>query len=352
MRSHKHHLRTLLALVLAISVLAGCGQPAKPTATPTPAPKLPTEVKIAFVTNTTVEEPWNMMFINALDTLVKERPHGVDVKYEFTESVFGEDYEVVMRNYAERGFDAIWVGGAGDYVERIMNDYPNVLFYQTGAGCKALGKNAPWDMIYNHEPAYLCGMIAGLMTKSNVVGVVAAMPAEEVNDTVNGYYTGVKAANPKAKVKITFIESWYDPPKAKEATLAQIAAGADWIYAERYGVFEALQEKGLHGFGNQADQHDMAPGVVVSSGGISALGSAKRIVDLWWEHATTGKPYDFSKDREWANMAQGGSFLAPFYQHEGTTLPKDVVDKINQAKAAILNGTLVIPVDESTRASD
>ena len=87
-------------------------------------------------------------------------------------------------------------------------------------------------------------MIAGKLTKSNTIGTVAAMDIPEVDRLVNAFCAGAKEANPAVKCKVTFIGSFFDPPKAKEAALAQISAGVDAIYAERFGVIEAAQEKG------------------------------------------------------------------------------------------------------------
>ena len=88
-------------------------------------------------------------------------------------------------------------------------------------------------------------MIAGKLTKSNTIGTVAAMDIPEVARLTNAFCTGAKEVNPAVKCKVTFIGSFFDPPKAKEAALAQIAAGVDVIYAERFGVIEAAQEKGI-----------------------------------------------------------------------------------------------------------
>jgi basic membrane lipoprotein Med (substrate-binding protein (PBP1-ABC) superfamily) len=85
-------------------------------------------------------------------------------------------------------------------------------------------------------------MIAGKMTKSNVLGVVAAMPIPEVNRLSNAFCNGAKEVNNKVRCKFSFIGSFFDPPKAKEAALAQIEAGADVLYAERFGVIEAWSD--------------------------------------------------------------------------------------------------------------
>ena len=89
-------------------------------------------------------------------------------------------------------------------------------------------------------------MIAGAMTKSNTIGVVGGVPVPEVNRLVNAFIAGAKKTNPDAKVLVSFINSWFDPAAAKEAALAQVDAGADVLFAERFGVIEVAQEKGLY----------------------------------------------------------------------------------------------------------
>src|SRR5438093_807735 len=77
-----------------------------------------------------------------------------------------------------------------------------------------------------HEPSYLSGLIAGKLTKSNKIGVVAAMPIPEVNRIVNGFIQGAKETNPNSEVRVSYINSFFDPAAAKEAALAHVAAGA------------------------------------------------------------------------------------------------------------------------------
>ena len=102
-------------------------------------------------------------------------------------------------------------------------------------------------------------MLAGGLTESNVIGVVGGLPVPEVNRIVNAFIAGAESVNPEVDVKTTFINSWFDPAAAKEAALAQIDAGADVLFAERFGVIEAAAENGLCSFGNMSDQKDLAP---------------------------------------------------------------------------------------------
>jgi basic membrane lipoprotein Med (substrate-binding protein (PBP1-ABC) superfamily) len=197
-----------------------------------------------------------------------------------------------------------------------------------------------------HEPAYLCGLIAGKMTKTNTVGTVAAMDIPEVARITNAFYQGAKEANPNIKRKTTFIGSFFDPPKAKEAALAQIAAGVDVIFAERFGVIEAAKEKGILAISNMSDQHELAPDTVITG----------PIWDMWPTVQAAvkqvhGDAYTASDFGAFSFMAKGGAYLAPYHNFDAK-LPEDVKKLVAEKQAAILAGSFRVNVDENTPPSD
>ena len=114
-------------------------------------------------------------------------------------------------------------------------------------------------------PSYLTGMIAGAMTKSKKIGMVGGYPIPEVNRLMNAFMAGVKETTPDAKFQVAFIGSWFDPPKAKETAFAQIDAGADLLYAERFGVSDAAKERSVLAVGNVIDTQADYPETVVAS---------------------------------------------------------------------------------------
>ena len=103
---------------------------------------------------------------------------------------------------------------------------------------------------YIQDASYLTGMIAGSVTKKGSIGMVGGYPIPEVNRLMNAFMKGVAETNTSVKFQVAFIGSWFDPPKAKETALAQIDAGADVMYAERFGVSDAAKEKGILAIGN------------------------------------------------------------------------------------------------------
>ena len=108
-------------------------------------------------------------------------------------------------------------------------------------------------------------MIAGGTTKSNIIGMVGGYAIPEVNRLMNAFMAGALSVNPDAKFLVTFIGSWYDPPKAKEAAFAMIDAGADVMYAERFGVSDAAKERGVKAIGNVIDTSADYPGTILAS---------------------------------------------------------------------------------------
>ena len=150
-----------------------------------------------------------------------------------------------------------------------------------------------------------------------------------------------RAVNPDVETFMTYIEAWYDPPKAAEATRAQIVAGVDRIYADRFGVFDAASEGGALAFGSFEDQNEMAPDIVMTSTIAKWDADIQFLVEEWWKHATTGEPYNAPSTTTWFGMAEGGSDLAPLHGFEDT-LPADVVEQVMQAKQDIMDGELVV----------
>lgn len=305
----------------------------------------PKDLNIAFVFVAIVEEPWNTAVLQSIERVKKEKPHGLNINWDISESIYPPDVERVMKEYAKTGkYGIIWAHSSSYTTvdPGLFKKFPDILWILSGSGHEHLGGNVYTIDQFPNEPAYLMGMIAGLMTKSNVIGAVAAYPYADVNVPVNGYIDGARAVNPDIKVKMTYIESWFDPPKAKEASLAQIAAGADFIYAERFGPFEACKEKGIYGFGHFVDQNSLTPEVVVSSAIALWDPSIKYLIDAWWNHVTKGVPYDAPLKDIIFGMADGGSALAP-YHGLAEKIPADVKAKVEKAKSDIMAGKLTVP---------
>ncbi len=270
------------------------------------------------------------------------------ITYEFAENVKAADFAKVVREYSERGFDLI-VGDAflaGEEPSRaVAKDYPDIA-YAFGSEFDIQAPNYSVFDNWIHEPAYLSGVIAGMMTETDVLGVVAAIPIPEVNRLVGAFKAGALSVNPNVKVKVSMIGSWFDPPKAKEAAVAMIEAGADFLYAERFGVFEAAKEAGIYAFGNMSDQNELAPGVVLTS----CIWDMYPIIKHSVESVKAGT-WKAQNLKDWSMMAAGGSRLAPYHGLE-SKIPADVKAKVAEVQKQIMAGSFVVPVIESQTVTD
>ncbi len=328
-------MKTLFARLLAVamtSVLAfGVGQASAEG------------LRVAAVFETPIEEPW----VNQIHVALQQAEEELGIEYTWSESVKSADFARVMREYAEGGYDLVMGDsfGAERIARRVARDYPDTAF-TFGSG---IGPAEPNFAVFDnwiHEPAYLAGMIAGRLTESNTVGTVAAMTIPEVNRLSNAFCTGAKEVNPDVKCKFSFIGSFFDPPKAKEAALAQIDQGVDVIYAERFGVIEAAAERGIPAIGNMSDQWELAPETVVTSVVWDMWPTVKQVISVVEAGVFTSQ--DFG---QFSYMSKGGSFLAPYHEWEDK-LPDDVKAMVEERKAEILDGTFRVPIDESAPKSE
>src|SRR5690606_11854072 len=123
---------------------------------------------------------------------------------------------------------------------KVAKDYPGTAFLMGSSGKPQAPNFSVFDN-YIQEPAYLTGMIAGGMTKTHRIGLVGGYPIPEVNRLMQAFMAGAKEVDPQVTFAVSFIGSWFDPPKAKEAAFAMIDQGADVLYAERFGVSDAAK---------------------------------------------------------------------------------------------------------------
>lgn len=333
------HLWTLLSLlVLAVT---GCVMPAQPGAAPA-APAAPAGKLLVFgAYATAIEEPWDGVIHTALN---KAKEAG-EIEYEFTDDIgYSGDMERILREVAEEKKPAAIFGdafGNEEAVRRVAADYPEIAFV-FGSGGGPVEPNFSVFDNWIHEPAYLCGMLAGGLTKSNVIGVVGGLPVPEVNRIVNAFIAGAKSVNPDVDVKTSFINSWFDPAAAKEAALAQIDAGADVLFAERFGVIEAAAEKGLYAFGNMSDQKELSPEHVVSSPVWNMNPTVEYIVKQ-----VKGGTYTAQDLKDFSMVAKGGATLAPI--NEGVTggIPAELLAQVKAKEEEIVKGIFRVDITES-----
>ena len=297
-------------------------------------------IKVAAVYTVPFEQQW-VSRIHKAANAAKDRG---DIEYVATENVSNTDYERVMREYAEAGNKLILgeVFGVEDAARAVARDYPETAFLM-GSSFKpdeAVPNFAPFDN-YIQDASYLSGIIAGAMTKSKNIGMVGGFPIPEVNRLMNAFMAGVKESAPDAKFQVAFIGSWFDPPKAKETAFAQIDAGADLLYAERFGVSDAAKERKVLAVGNVIDTQADYPETVVAS----ALWHFEPTLDKAIAEVKAGsfKAADYGV---YSFMKAGGCSLAPLGTFEGK-VPAEVMAKVAEKEKAIKDGSFTVEINDA-----
>ena len=290
---------------------------------------------------TQIEEPWDGVIHAALQA---EEDAG-RISYDYADDIgYSGDMELVLRDVSELDQPDVIFGdafGNEEAVRRVAADYPDIAFVFGSGGGPANPNFSVFDN-WIHEPAFLAGMLAGGLTETGVVGVVGGVPVPEVNRITNAFIMGAQSVNPGVEAKVSFINSWFDPAAAKEAALAQIDAGVDVLYAERFGVIEAAQEKGLIAVGNMSDQAELAPDAVVTSVTWNMAPTAAYIIDQ-----VGGGTYTAQDLKDFSMVGKGGAALAPINE---ALVPADLLETVKAKEADIVSGLFRVDINESTPA--
>ncbi|WGG50305.1 BMP family ABC transporter substrate-binding protein [Rugamonas sp. DEMB1] len=194
--------------------------------------------------------------------LALEKALGAKIKTTYVENVpEGADSERVIRKLASDGNQLIFTTSFGymNPTEKVAKAFPNVVF-QHATGFKT-GKNMGVYETRMYEGAYLLGVVAGKMTKSKSLGVVASFPVPEVIRNINAFTLGAQSVNPTIKTKVIWVNSWYDPAKERQAAETLIAQGVDVLNqnTDSPATLQVAQEKGVYAFGWDSDMLKFAP---------------------------------------------------------------------------------------------
>jgi basic membrane protein A len=337
--------RPLAIAFSALLVLGACtaspsetgeGSPAASAAGAEGTPK----VFGAFATQ--IEEPWDGVIHAAL----QDEADAGRIEYTFADDIgYAGDMERVLRETAEQDQPDIIFGdafGNEEAVRAVAADYPDIAFVFGSGGGPAEPNFSVFDN-WIHEPAYLAGMIAGGVTQTDVVGVVGGYPVPEVNRIINAFVAGAQETNPDVEVKVTFLNSWFDPAAAKEAALAQVGAGADVLFAERFGVIEAAQENELVAIGNMSDQQPLAPDTVVTSVTWNMAPTVKYVIDQVLAGSYTAQDL-----KDFSMVGKGGAALAAINADVPGGVPDDLAALVSEREAQIKAGTFRVDINEGT----
>ncbi len=257
-----------------------------------------------------------------------------NVNTSFVESVAdGADSERVILNMARKGFDIIFATSFGymDPTLKISKQFPDTAFMHASGYKSSENMKNYFGRIY--QARYLTGIIAGSMTKSNVIGYVAAFPIPEVIRGINAFTLGVQSVNPEAEVRVVWTKTWYDPATEKEAGKSLLDIGADIItqHQDSPGPQEAAAEGGVYSIGYHTDMTPFAPKSHLTAAVWNWADYYKEVVKAVRDGSWTG-------GSDWLGLETGAVGLAPY----GDMVPQEVRDAVEAAKAEIIAGNNAI----------
>jgi len=256
-------LRNLTLAALVALGLAACSksEPPKPAA-PAPAPAAKVEpLKIGFIYVGPVGDAgWT--YAHDLGRKAVEARFGDKVKTTYVEKVAeGPDAERVIRDLVAQGNKLIFATsfGFGDSMEKVARDHPEV-FFEHATGFKTAPNLRNYEGRF-YENSYLAGVLAGMTTRTDVIGFVGSFPIPEVLRNINAFTLGARSVNPKVKTKVVWVNAWFDPSKETEAAQSLINGGADVLLqnTDSTAVLQTAEKNGKHAFGWDSDMSAFAP---------------------------------------------------------------------------------------------
>ena len=258
---------------------------------------------------------------------------GDKLKTTYVESVKeGPDSERVIRELATAGNGIIFTTSFGfmNPTIKVAKQFPNVKF-EHATGYKRADNVATYNIRF-YEGRYVQGVIAGKMSKSGVVGYIGSVPIPEVVMGMNAFIRGMHTVNPQGKIKLVWINGWYDPGKESDAAKALIDQGADMIaqHTDSAAPLQVAEQRGVKGFGQASDMIKFAPKAQLTSS-----------VDHWDEYYT--QRIQAAMDGSWKTQdIWGGLKIGMLHMAPWTNMPDDVAQAAQAAEDGIKDGSIVI----------
>ncbi|MGE5450942.1 MAG: BMP family ABC transporter substrate-binding protein [Acidobacteriota bacterium] len=333
-----------LAGVAATAALVGCGKNEAPSTDAASAASMPASaaataasqperLKIAFAYVGPVGDAgWT--FAHNKGRLAIEQEFGDKVETTFVEKVpEGPDAERVIRDLVGQGNKLIF-GTTFGYMEpmlKVAADNKDVRF-EHATGYKTAANLRTYDS-RTYEGAYMAGVIAGSMTKTNTLGVVGSIPIPEVIRNIDAFTLGAQSVNPKIKTKVVWVNGWFDPPKETEGAQSLINQGADVLFqnTDSPAVLQTAEKAGKFAFGWDSNMSKFGPKAHLASSVINwgpyYVKATKDALEGTWK---TGS--------EWWGVKEGAIDLVAISDQ----VPADVKAKVDAIKAGLKDGSFVI----------
>ena len=252
------------------------------------------------------------------------------VETTFLENVPEADSERSIEKLARSGAGLVFTTSFG-FMEptlKVAKKFPKVKF-EHATGYKRSDNLSTYSARF-YEGRYVCGKIAGKLSKSGTVGYIASFPIPEVVSGINAFMLGAQSVNPNVKVKIVWVNTWFDPGKEAEAAKALLAQGADILtqHTDSAAPLQEAEKAGKLAFGQSSDQYRFAPKAQLTSitddwNGYVVSEAKAVMAGTWKSHDT------------WGGIKDGMVVLAPF-----TNMPDDVKALAEATKADVASGKI------------
>ena len=330
--------------VATLAALAGCSKKEEPAPTPAPAASSPAAasapaaasgpLKVAFAYVGPVGDGgWTFAHDNARKAVDKH--FGDKVQTSFVEKVpEAADAERVFRDMAGQGNKLIF-GTTFGYMEpmlKVAADLKDVKF-EHATGYKQADNMRTYDS-RTYEGAYMAGVIAGGMTKTNTLGVVGSIPIPEVIRNINSFTMGAQSVNPNIKTKVVWVNEWFNPPKETEAAQSLINGGADVLMqnTDSSAVLQTAGKAGKYAFGWDSDMTAYAPNAHLASAVINwapyYINAVQDALDGTWKGG----------GGVWWGVKEGAIDIVSI----SDKVPADLKTKVEGVKAGLKDGSFVI----------
>ena len=276
--------RVVLSAMLAVAILAGF-------AAPSMAADDKAFIAFAYV-GPVSDEGWTWTHDQGRQAVEKAFPGKVKTAY-IENMPYSDQASRILEQFVADGAKMVIINsGYADFVIKVADKYPDVVFLECNGN--RLSKNHKWYYVEHWSPAYLIGMAAGMMTKTNKLGFVGSYPVPSVYTDANALQLGAKSVNPKVTTQVVLIDSWFNPSAAKQAAVALINGGVDFVFdiMDEPAVLQYANEKGVWSATWNTDMRRFGPEKYVSSVSLNwkdfYVSQVKAVLDGAWKTGDNG----------------------------------------------------------------
>jgi simple sugar transport system substrate-binding protein/basic membrane protein A len=315
---------------MAVAVV-GCG--------PTPTPEAEeSQIKMAIITSGTVDDlSWNYQMQQAAQKVAEER----GIEFDLSEKVAAADAERVVREYADSGYNFIIAHSFsfGEGMFKVAEDYPDVNFAWPGGIGKTAENVADYDQPF-YQAAYIMGTYAAGMSESGTLSFLSGFDIPVCHSMMEAFKAGAEEVNPDVEVLYTVVGDWADVGKAKEAVLAHVDAGADYVascgFGPTQGAIAAAEEAGIYASSYVGDMSSIAPDNVA----VNMVWDLHPLLSQMVDEIESGT---FRPGKYYSLGVAEGSLAAEINPRLEDQIPEEVREKAKSVVDSIVNGTFEVP---------